>query len=166
MNESQRMLNSLVTARQAFRRQPDAPSLKTNEKVKRCALCAPAVARIIEQGGEVETFCLMRSALFDKWVDLDATFKETSWLLSLTIAAEDVPGSVQQCSDRQKRLLAYRVIHDGIYGKYQNERRPRVALPACAIMQVRRLWPQDVTSDDMLAAGHRARSAPSEECEE
>ena len=111
---------------------------------------APAVASIIEQGGEVETFCFMRSALFDKLFNLDATTEETSWFLSLTIAAEDVPGSVQQCCDRQKRLLAYRVIHDGIYGKYQNERHPRVALPACAIMQVRRVWPQDVTGDDLL----------------
>ena len=79
-------------------------------------------------------------------------------------------GRVRHCATMQRQAKASfsisRVIHDGIYGKYQNERRPRVALPACAIMQVRRLWPQNVTSGDMLAAGHRARSAPSEECEE
>ena len=164
--ESQRLLQSLIATRQESRGEPDDRLGERKQNEKRCGSCARAVARIYDLGGEVETFCLKRSELFGKWVELETTFGDTSWLLSLTIAAEDVPNSVQQCSDRQKRLLAYRVIHDGIYGKYKNELRPRVALPACIIKQVRRLWPRDVTNDDLLAAGHRARSAPSPECEE
>ena len=111
----------------------------------------------------METFCVKRSVLFGKWIDLGSHFDDVSWLLALAIAAEDVPTSVQECSDKQKRLLAYRVIHDGIYGKYKNDKRPRVPLPACVVKQVRRLWPQDVSADDLVAAGHEVRSPELEE---
>lgn len=166
IGEDNRLLQSLVNKRDESRKNSRDQAAKKKEIKRRCASCEDEVARIIEQGGVVETFCLKRSVLFDTWVDLGSHFRDVSWLLGLAIAAEDVPTSVQECTDKQKRFLAYRVIHDGIYGRYKNEKRPRVPLPPCVIKQVRQLWPQDVSLDDMIAAGHDVRSVEAPELEE
>ena len=49
------------------------------------------------------------------------------------MSAEEGPLSFEACSDKQRRLTASSVIHDGTHEEYKGARRPRVALPVCIV---------------------------------
>lgn len=102
----------------------------------------------------MDCFCMKQSSIFQDWVIPDRVFGEKRHLLTKTLTAAEVPASADLCTDGQMRLMCYGVIFDGIYGKYKGDRRPRVKLPACVVKQVRRIWPNDIRGDDLLAAGY------------
>ena len=111
-------------------------------------------------------FCFMNSDLFSSWTLLEDYFPQKQYVLTKTLAAAGVLIILEQCSDLQKMLLAYSVTFDGIYGYHKGKKRSQVPFPACLVLQVRRLWPQDLSDEELVDAGHTNSQGPSRTREE